>query len=84
MKNFPLLTLSMVVRLGINIFSMIGLVFISGFYSDFKVGLRSTVGNHGMDFIAKIPFVEAKNTIQGVDAKVKQNYQILLGYNFSF
>lgn len=57
---------------------------ISGFYSDFKVGLRATAGNHGMDFIAKIPFVETKKTIQGIDAKVKQNYQILLGYNFSF
>lgn len=53
----------MVVRLGVNIFSMIGLVFIGGFYSDFKVGLRATAGNHGMDFIAKIPFVEAKKIL---------------------
>lgn len=58
---------------------------LSGFYADAKVGLRVVAGqHHGMDFIVKIPFTNATKTINGVDIIAKQNYQILLGYNFSF
>lgn len=55
-------------------------------YSDVKVGLRVNVArNHGMEFIAKIPLNSAKETFEyGVEASYKQNYQVLLGYNFTF
>lgn len=55
-------------------------------YSDVKVGLRVNVAkNHGMEFIAKIPLNSAKETFEyGIEASYKQNYQVLLGYNFTF
>ncbi len=55
-------------------------------YSDVKLGLRVNVArNHGMEFIAKIPLNSAKETFEyGIEASYKQNYQVLLGYNFSF
>lgn len=55
-------------------------------YSDVKVGLRVNVAqNHGMEFIAKIPLNQAKETFEyGIEAQYKQTYQVLLGYNFTF
>lgn len=55
-------------------------------YSDVKLGLRVNVArNHGMEFIAKIPLNSAKETFEyGIEASYKQNYQVLLGYNFTF
>ena len=59
---------------------------ITDLYSDVKLGLRVNVAqNHGMEFIAKIPLNSAKETFEyGIEASYKQNYQVLLGYNFSF
>lgn len=56
----------------------------NAFYMDAKVGLRALSGNHGIDFIVKIPFINAKKKVNGVSAKSISNYQILLGYNYSF
>lgn len=59
---------------------------ISDFYGDIKIGLRvNAAKNHEVEFIAKIPYYEAKKTFDGtVKAKTKQNYHILLGYNYAF
>ena len=59
------------------------------FYSDVKLGLRvNAAKNHGMEFIVKIPLNNATKTFNeggvNVKAKYKQNYKILLGYNFTF
>ncbi|WP_258443782.1 outer membrane protein [Helicobacter sp. 16-1353] len=57
----------------------------NGFYADLKLGLRANVAkNHEVEFIIKIPFADAKKTINGVEAKLKQNYSIALGCNFTF
>lgn len=56
----------------------------NAFYMDAKVGLRVSSGSHGMDFIAKIPFIKAQKIVNGVTARSISNYQILLGYNYSF
>lgn len=59
---------------------------ISDFYGDVKIGLRvNTATNHEVEFIAKIPYYKATKTFDSVvEAKAKQNYQILLGYNYAF
>lgn len=59
---------------------------ISDFYGDVKLGLRvNTATNHEMEFIVKIPYYKATKTFDSaVEAKAKQNYQILLGYNYAF
>lgn len=58
---------------------------LSGFYMDLKLGLRGNFDrNHEVEFIAKIPFIDAKKNYNGVDVKVRQNYIIALGYNFAF
>lgn len=59
---------------------------ISDFYGDIKLGLRiNAAKNHEMEFIAKIPYYKATKTFDNViKAKAKQNYQILLGYNYAF
>ena len=56
------------------------------FYSDIKLGLRVNVAqNHGMEFIAKIPLNQAKETFEyNIEAKYKQLYAVMLGYNFTF
>lgn len=66
---------------------------ITNFYSDVKIGLRvNAAKNHGMEFIAKIPLNDGTKTFsemigtQRIDikAKYRQNYKVLLGYNFTF
>ncbi|MGX3011328.1 outer membrane beta-barrel protein [Helicobacter sp. 23-1044] len=61
---------------------------ITDLYVDLKLGVRVNVANHGMELIAKIPLNTAKKTFDegviSVDAKYRQLYQILLGYNYSF
>ena len=59
------------------------------FYSDVKLGLRvNAAKNHGMEFIVKVPLNNATKTFSegnvNVKAKYKQNYKVLLGYNFTF
>ena len=59
------------------------------FYSDIKLGLRvNAAKNHGMEFIVKVPLNNATKTFSegnvNVKAKYKQNYKVLLGYNFTF
>lgn len=55
-------------------------------YSDIKVGLRVNVAqNHEMEFITKIPLNQAKETFEyNIEAKYKQLYAVMLGYNFAF
>ena len=66
---------------------------ITNFYSDVKLGLRvNATKNHEIEFIAKIPLNNATKTFnetigtQKIDikAKYRQNYKVLLGYNFAF
>lgn len=59
---------------------------ITDLYSDIKLGLRVNVAqNHGMEFIAKIPLNQAKETFEyNIEAKYKQLYAVMLGYNFTF
>ncbi|RAX55226.1 hypothetical protein CCY99_00570 [Helicobacter sp. 16-1353] len=57
----------------------------SGLYMDAKIGLRANISHHGVEFIVKVPFIEAKESFGGLAGILtKQNYQISLGYNFTF
>lgn len=61
----------------------------SGFYMDAKLGFRANFAkSHSIEFGAKIPFLDAKTTINtsngNLEVKSKQNFQILVGYNFTF
>lgn len=57
---------------------------VSGFYMDAKLGLRATAGHNGFDFIVAIPFIDQSKTINGVKAKIKQDYRISLAYSYMF
>ncbi|RAX55231.1 hypothetical protein CCY99_00595 [Helicobacter sp. 16-1353] len=62
----------------------------SGLYADAKVGLRTNIAkHHGIELVAKIPFVGVKKNFDdgsGGSYKVttKQNYQVVVGYNYTF
>lgn len=64
----------------------------TGFYADVKLGLRLSAENHGLDLTLKVPLATAKNTFttgagdteMSNKLKVRQNFQIALGYSYTF
>ena len=62
----------------------------NGLYADAKLGLRVTAANHGMELVAKIPFTQASGKFTEDKAtaatkiKARQNFQVVLGYNYTF